>query len=70
VNAANPGALARTFARDRELAFLFRTLATLRRDVRLFDTVDELQWTGPSQAFPPLAARLEAAVTTTTRPPL
>jgi 5'-3' exonuclease len=58
VNAASPGALARTFARDRELAFLFRGLATLRRDVPLFGAVDELQWMGPSPAFPPLAARL------------
>src|SRR6188474_948139 len=57
VNAASPGALARTFARDRELAFLFRTLATLRSDLPLFESVDDLHWVGPSPAFPPLAAR-------------
>jgi 5'-3' exonuclease len=67
VNAASPGALARTFLRDRERAFLFRRLATLRLDVPLFDSVDELLWLGPSLAFPPLAARLNAAVTSTTR---
>jgi 5'-3' exonuclease len=67
VNAASPGALARTFLRDRQLAFLFRRLATLRLDVPLFDSVDELQWLGPSAAFPLLAARLHAAVTSTTR---
>jgi 5'-3' exonuclease len=67
VNAASPGTLARTFARDRELAFLFRRLATLRRDIRLFDSVEDLQWMGPSPHFPPLAARLNAAVTSTTR---
>ena len=67
VNAASPGALARTLARDRELAFLFRRLATLRSDLPLFDSVDELHWLGPSPAFPPLAARLNAAVTSTTR---
>jgi 5'-3' exonuclease len=69
VNAASPGALAYTFSRDRELAFLFRRLATLRRDVRLFESVDELQWMGPSPAFAPLAARLNAAVTTGGRRP-
>jgi 5'-3' exonuclease len=63
VNAANPAALARTLARERDLAFLFRTLATLRRDLPLFESVDELRWQGPSPAFEPLAARFTAAVT-------
>ena len=47
VNAANPASLARTLARDREQALLFRALATLREDVPLFDSVDELHWNGP-----------------------
>jgi 5'-3' exonuclease len=47
VNAASPAALAMTLARDRDRALLFRTLATLREDVPLFDTVDELRWEGP-----------------------
>jgi 5'-3' exonuclease len=68
VNAASPGALARTFARDRELALLFRRLATLRTDLPLFDSVDQLHWLGPSPAFLALAARLNAAVTSTTGP--
>jgi 5'-3' exonuclease len=67
VNAASPAALARTLARERDLAFLFRTLATLRRDLPLFESVDELQWQGPSPAFEPLAARFTAAVTSTIR---
>jgi 5'-3' exonuclease len=67
VNAASPAALARTLARERDLAFLFRTLATLRRDLPLFESVDELQWQGPSPAFEPLAARFTAAVTGTIR---
>jgi 5'-3' exonuclease len=62
VNAASPAALARTLAAEREHAFLFRTLATLRTDVALFDSVDELRWTGPTPAFAPLAARMDAAV--------
>ena len=47
VNAANPAALARTLARDRDRALLFRELATLREDVPLFASVDELRWEGP-----------------------
>jgi 5'-3' exonuclease len=46
VNAANAGALAQTLIRERERALLFRTLATLRTDIPLFDNVDELRWVG------------------------
>ncbi|MBI1872315.1 MAG: flap endonuclease [Acidobacteria bacterium] len=61
VNAANPGALALTLARERDRAFLFRDLATLRTDIALFDSVDALHWDGPTPAFAPLAARFDAA---------
>ena len=57
---ANAEALSRTLIRDRELAFLFRDLATLRTDIPLFESVEELRWTGPTAAFAPLAARLDA----------
>ena len=63
VNAASPAALSPTLARERERAFLFRDLATLRTDIPLFDSVDELRWKGPTPAFPPLAARFDAAAT-------
>jgi len=63
VNASRPAALAATLARDRERALLFRDLATLRTDVPLFDSVDDLRWQGPTPAFGPLAARFEAATT-------
>jgi 5'-3' exonuclease len=59
VNATNAGRLADTLAGKREQAFLFRTLATLRSDLALFESVDELQWHGPTPAFADLAARLE-----------
>ena len=62
VNATRPAALAATLARDRDQALLFRDLATLRTDIALFDTVDELRWNGPTPAFRSLAARLDAAV--------
>jgi len=32
-------------------ALLFRTLATLRLDVPVFDTVDDLRWKGPHPNF-------------------
>jgi 5'-3' exonuclease len=62
VNAASPAALALTLARDRERALLFRTLATLRTDIPLFDSVDELRWTGPTDAFRVFAERFDGAV--------
>ena len=63
VNAHNPGSLARTLAEHRDLALLFRQLATLRTDVALFDSVDELKWAGPTPSFAALASRFDAAVT-------
>jgi 5'-3' exonuclease len=48
VNAANASALASTLSRERDQAMLFRTLATLRTDIQLFDNVDQLQWQGPT----------------------
>jgi 5'-3' exonuclease len=63
VNAYNASGLARTLAENRELVFLFRRLATLRTDIPLFESVDELQWSGPTPSFPALAARFDAAVT-------
>jgi 5'-3' exonuclease len=63
VNAASPASLARTLERDRDRAFLFRDLATLREEIPLFDSIDDLRWTGPTAVFPELAARFDAAVT-------
>ena len=67
VNAANASALADTLSRERDRALLFRTLATLRTDLVLFNDVKELRWNGPTPAFADLAARLDAAVTETRR---
>ena len=61
VNATRPAALAATLERERDRALLFRDLATLRTDVPVFDSVDDLRWNGPTPAFALLAARLDAA---------
>ena len=41
-------------------ALLFRTLATLRLDVPVFDSVDELRWSGPRENFREWCERLKA----------
>jgi 5'-3' exonuclease len=46
VNVASPGRLAQVLQRDRDLALLFRNLATLRTDFTLFDDVETLRWNG------------------------
>jgi 5'-3' exonuclease len=63
VNAANPASLALTLARERDRAFLFRDLATLRDEPDLFESVDDLKWAGPTAAFAEIGTRLDAAVT-------
>src|SRR5437016_9948703 len=44
----------------RDLALLFKKLATLRVDAPLFASVDELRWRGPTAAFAKFAERIEA----------
>ena len=61
VNAANAASLANTLRGQRELAMLFRTLATLRTDIPLLGDVEELEWRGPKAGFAELGARLDAA---------
>ncbi len=41
-------------------ALLFRTLATLRRDVDVFASVDDLKWKGPRLEFEAVSQRLKA----------
>ena len=59
VNANRASALAATLDRERRLAMLFRDLATLRTDIPLFTSVDELEWKGPTPAFAELAKRFD-----------
>jgi 5'-3' exonuclease len=63
VNATSASALARTLADHRDHALLFRTLATLRTDIPLFNDVEALRWTGPTASFAALASQFDRAVT-------
>jgi len=42
----------------RDAALLFKKLATLRTDARLFENVDALQWRGPTPAFATWVAKV------------
>jgi len=42
----------------RDLALLFKRLATLRTDAPLFTNVDEIRWRGPTRTFAGCAAKL------------
>ena len=53
--------LAATLRRDRHLALLFRDIATIRTDVPVFESVDELEYQGPTPAFAAIKDRLDAA---------
>jgi len=46
---------------SRELALLFKNLATLRTDAPLFEDVGALRWRGPTSAFAAFAERFEDA---------
>jgi len=56
----NEFTLARALRENRELALLFKTLATLRTDAELFDSVEQLRWQGPASSFASFAERIEA----------
>jgi 5'-3' exonuclease len=61
VNATRPAALAKVLEVERDRALLFRDLATLRVNVPVFESVDQLKWMGPTPAFASIASRLDAA---------
>jgi 5'-3' exonuclease len=63
VNAAHADNLAATLVRQWDDALLFRTLATLRTDITLFDDVERLRWSRPTPAFEAIGKQLDAAIT-------
>ena len=54
-------ALSESLVNDWNDALLFRTLATLRLDVPVFDTVDDLCWRGPRNNFEEQCQRMKAS---------
>jgi 5'-3' exonuclease len=44
---------------NRELALLFKDLATLRTNAPLFKNVDQLRWQGPLDSFPTVAKQID-----------
>jgi 5'-3' exonuclease len=52
--------LANTLHGNLELALLFRRIATVERDAPTITSVDELEWTGPTDAFAEICRRIDA----------
>ena len=50
--------LAAALAENRDLAMLFRHIATIADDAPTFDRLDELRWSGPTVGFPELMSRI------------
>ena len=60
IDVRNTSQLSRVLNEQRDLALLFRTLATLRTDAPLFKSVDELTWRGPTAEFARFAESITA----------
>ena len=52
--------LAKLLRENKDKALLFRSLATLRTDLELFGSVDELEWKGPTAIFFDFCAQINA----------
>jgi 5'-3' exonuclease len=61
VRVSGAGTLAATLRDNWDQALLFRDLATLRTEIPLFESVEELRWVKPTDAWPLLEARLKSA---------
>jgi len=61
VRVSGAAKLAATLRDNWEQALLFRDIATLRTQIPLFQSVDELRWTKPTEAWPALESRLKSA---------
>ena len=60
VNVRGAARLAAALNEQRDLAFLFRDLATLHTSAKVVDDVEDLRWEGPTDAVGDMAARLRA----------
>jgi hypothetical protein len=52
--------LAAALNEQRDLALLFRDLATLRSEAKVLENVDELEWHGPGAGLEEMVTRLRA----------
>ena len=52
--------LGKTLEENRELALLFREIATIVYDAPTFGSLDELQWEGPGSDFTKIAKTIDA----------
>jgi 5'-3' exonuclease len=59
-NVTSAGRLAKTLRDNRELALLYKDLATLRDNAPLFKSVEELRWKGPTRDFSRFAEAIGA----------
>ena len=55
-----PRPLSESLFADWDNVLLYRTLATLRLDVPVFDSIDQLRWSGPRENFEQCCQRLRA----------
>lgn len=60
VTVRGPARLAAALNEQRDLALLFRDLATLRSDLKVLGDVEDLRWHGPTDDLPDMADRLRA----------
>jgi 5'-3' exonuclease len=60
VTVRGPARLAATLNEQRDLALLFRDLATLRADAKVLGDVEDLRWHGPREGLADMATRLRA----------
>jgi 5'-3' exonuclease len=60
VTVRGPARLSAALNTQRDLALLFRDLATLRSDIDVLTDVEDLRWTGPGDDVDALATRLRA----------
>ncbi len=60
VSVRGAAGLAENLREHWEDALLFRDLATLRTDADVFDEIDDLRWTGPTEEFPGVCEHLGA----------
>jgi 5'-3' exonuclease len=60
VNVRGPARLAASLHEQRDLALLFRDLATLRSEAKVLGDVDDLRWNGPGEGLGDMVTRLRA----------